>query len=171
MRTPASIAGHPLHPMLIAFPVGLFIFSLVCDVVSNFASSPETWATVALYTMAGGFIGALLAAIPGLIDLLSLADARVRKIGLTHMSLNLLVVGLYAVNLWLRLGGAGNQGAPFWLAVAAVLILAVSGWLGAEMVHRHGVGVDTREDASTSPEGEGRTATARAAATNSARMK
>jgi len=60
MRTPASVAGHPIHAMLIVFPVGLFIFSLVCDLISLRSADPATWATVALYTMvpkaAGGYL-------------------------------------------------------------------------------------------------------------------
>lgn len=171
MRTPASIAGHPLHPMLIVFPVGLFIFSFASDIISRFASNQEIWITMAFYTMAGGFIGALAAAIPGLIDLLSLANARVKKIALTHMSLNLLVVGLYAVNLWLRFTGASNQGIAFWLSTAAVVILAVSAWLGAEMVHRHGVGVDIREDSAKSPGGARRGAGIASSTTPSAPTK
>lgn len=112
MRTPASIAGHPIHPMLIVFPVGLLIFSLVCDLISLGSADPFVWATVALYTMAGGFIGALLAAVPGLIDLLSLTDARVKKLAIAHMSLNLIAVTLYAVNLWLRFNDAAIVGTP-----------------------------------------------------------
>jgi uncharacterized membrane protein len=96
-----------------------------------------------LYTMVGGFIGALVAAVPGLIDLLSLTDPSVKKIAITHMSINLVAVALFAVNIWLRVGGAGNTGTPLILSVIAIAILAVSGWLGGEMVHRHGVGVDT----------------------------
>ncbi|HEY7945172.1 MAG TPA: DUF2231 domain-containing protein [Casimicrobiaceae bacterium] len=143
MRTPASVAGHPLHAMLIVFPAGLLIFSLICDLISLGSANPATWATVAQYTMVGGFIGALVAAVPGLIDLLSLSDPRVKKIALTHMSINLVVVALFAINIWLRLNGAGNTGTPLILSIVAILILAVSGWLGGEMVHRYGVGVDT----------------------------
>jgi uncharacterized membrane protein len=143
MRTPASVAGHPLHTMLIVFPVGLLIFSLICDLCSLGSANPATWATVALYRMVGGFIGALVAAVPGLIDLLSLTDPQIKKIAIIHMSINLAVVALFAVNIWLRLGGAGNTGTPLILSVIAIAILAVSGWLGGEMVHRHGVGVDT----------------------------
>ncbi|MEP6996056.1 MAG: DUF2231 domain-containing protein [Betaproteobacteria bacterium] len=142
MRTPASVAGHPLHVMLIVFPVGLLIFSLICDLISLGSANPATWATVALYTMCGGFIGALVAAVPGLIDLLSLSDPQVKKIAIIHMSINLAAVALFAVNIWLRFGGAGNTGTPLILSVVAIAILAVSGWLGGEMVHRHGVGVD-----------------------------
>ena len=143
MRTPASVAGHPLHAMLIVFPVGLLIFSLICDLCSLGSANPAIWATVALYTMVGGFIGALVAAVPGLIDLLSLTDPSVKKIAITHMSINLVAVALFAVNIWLRLGGSPNTGTPLVLSVIAIAILAVSGWLGGEMVHRHGVGVDT----------------------------
>lgn len=141
MRTRASVAGHPIHAMLIVFPVGLFIFSLICDLVSLCVADAATWTIVALYTMIGGFIGALIAAIPGLIDLLSLTDARVKKIAITHMSINLVAVALYAINIWLRLQGSPTASTPLVLSVIAVLGLAVSGWLGGEMVHVHGVGV------------------------------
>lgn len=144
MRTPASIAGHPIHPMLITVPVGLFIFSLICDLVSLRSATPETWVTVAQYTMAGGFIGALVAAIPGVIDFLSLNESKVKKIAIMHMALNLVALTLYAVNLWLRIYHGSNQGLPLVLSLIAFAILGVSGWLGAEMVHKHGVGVDLR---------------------------
>lgn len=143
MRTPASIAGHPIHPMLITFPIGLLVFSLICDLIALRSANVETWTTVALYTMIGGFIGALAAAIPGTIDFLSLTEPRVKKIALLHMSLNLVAVTLYAVNIWLRVNGVESRGTPLLLSVVAVGILSISGWLGAEMVHKHGVGVDT----------------------------
>lgn len=143
MRTPASIAGHPLHPMLITIPMGLFIFSLVCDLISLRSAEPSIWVTVALYTMVGGFIGALIAAAPGIIDFLSLIDSKVKKIAILHMSLNLVALTLYAVNMWMRFNTNDNSGMPLILSLIAVAILAGSGWLGAEMVHKHAVGVDT----------------------------
>ena len=143
MRTPASIAGHPIHPMLITFPIGLLVFSLICDLIALRSANVETWTTVALYTMIGGFIGALAAAIPGTIDFLSLTEPRVKKIALLHMALNLVAVTLYAVNIWLRVNGVESRGTPLLLSVVAVGILSISGWLGAELVHKHDVGVDT----------------------------
>lgn len=142
MRTPASIAGHPIHPMLITFPVGLFIFSLICDLCSMRSAEPATWALVAFYTMVGGFVGALAAAIPGLIDLLSLSDPGIKKTAITHMSINLVVVALYAINIWLRTKNGTNVGTPIVLSIIGVAMLAVSGWLGGKMVHLAGVGVD-----------------------------
>jgi len=129
--------------MLIPFPIGLLIFSLVCDVISLVSEDPAIWATVALYSMVAGFIGALIAAVPGVIDLLSLAERKVKRIALTHMAINLVAVTLYAVNIGLRLTGADNHGIPLLLSAAAVVLLGISGWLGGEMVYAHAVGVDS----------------------------
>jgi uncharacterized membrane protein len=128
--------------MLIVFPVGLLIFSLICDLVSTRSADPTTWTLVAFYTMVGGFIGALVAAVPGLIDLLSLADKAIKKTAITHMSINLVVVALYAMNIWLRASATTSTGTHLLLSVVGVGLLAVSGWLGGKMVHEHGVGVD-----------------------------
>lgn len=142
MLTPARIGSHPIHPMLIPFPIGLFVFSLICDLISLGAQTPDNWISAALYTMVGGLIGAVLAAVPGVIDLLSLTERTVKKIALTHMALNVTVVVLYAVNLWLRVTSGTNHGGPLVLSIVAVAVLALSGWLGGEMVYRHAVGVE-----------------------------
>ena len=145
MRTPANIARHPIHPMLVPLPIGLWIFSFACDVIALFVANPETWKTVALYAMVGGIIGALAAAIFGFIDLLSLPTG-IRRTGLMHMVINLIIVILFLVNAWLRIGssdaGAGSAGLV-WLSLIAILLLVVSGWLGGKMVYTSGVAVDT----------------------------
>jgi uncharacterized membrane protein len=141
METPASIRKHPLHPMLIAFPVGLWIFSLICDGISFWIGDPE-WHVVAFYTMVGGLIGGLLAAIPGAIDLYSLKEARPKRIGLAHMAINIVVMTMYAINIGLRVT---DEDAPtsfsIWLSVIAVILLLISGWLGGELVHVLHIGV------------------------------
>jgi uncharacterized membrane protein len=101
--------------------------------------------------MVGGFIGALCAAVPGLIDLIYYKGgaAQVKKIALTHMTINLIVVALYAINIWLRAGAASLTGpgmsVPLLLSILGVALLCVSGWLGGQMVHVYGVGVEGRE--------------------------
>jgi uncharacterized membrane protein len=145
MRTPASIARHPIHPMLVPLPIGLWVFSFACDLIFTFGPHTAVWKTVALYTMVGGLIGALLAALPGLIDLLSL-PAGPRTTAIIHMSVNLTVVALFAINIWLRVS-AGDMGASstgtVWLSVIAIGLLLVSGWLGGKLVYEGGVAVDT----------------------------
>lgn len=141
MRTPANIAKHPIHPMLVAIPIGLWIFSLICDLVHRFGSTNPNWQVVAWYTLVGGIIFALIAAVPGFIDMLSLPWAT-KRIALIHMSINLTVVALYVVNAYIRKHSHGTSDAGLWLSVLAVLMLAVSGWLGGKMVYVHGVAVD-----------------------------
>src|SRR5687768_7744905 len=103
MRTPASIAKHPIHPMLVTIPIGLWLFSLVSDLVFRFGGGGDQWQTVAFYAMVGGVVGALLAAIPGIIDMLSLPKYP-KRTAITHMALNLTVVALYVINIFVRLG-------------------------------------------------------------------
>ena len=141
MRTPASVAKHPLHPMLIPIPIGLWIFSLVCDLAFVFGAGATHWATVSFWTMLGGIVGAIIAAIPGIIDMLSLRDTP-KKLALAHMALNVTVIVLYAMNFGMRLNGGAISGLPLAFSVIAVVLLGVSGWLGGHMVYVHGVGVD-----------------------------
>ena len=145
MRTPASVAGHPVHPMLVPIPIGLWLFSLVCDLLFVFGTGVSLWTTLAFYTMIGGIVGAALAAIPGFIDMLSLSGSR-KRIALVHMALNLVVIALYAFNVGLRIDGTSTAGLPVGLSVAAVALLALSGWLGGHLVYvyRVGVGVEDR---------------------------
>ena len=153
MRTPANIAKHPIHPMLVTIPIGLWVFSFVCDLI-YLSGKAGPWSTVALYTMVGGIIGALLAAVPGLIDLLSL-PSEPRKTAIYHMVINLTVVALYVVNVWLRLSTPDNLQGPVWLSVIAIGLLLVSGWLGGKMVYVYGIAVDAApEQTSTSSSAE-----------------
>jgi uncharacterized membrane protein len=145
MRTPASIAGHPIHPMLVPIPIGLWIFSLVCDLIHAGGSANPAWTTVALYTMGGGIVGALLAALPGLIDLLSL-PAGPRATAIKHMAINLTVVALYLINFWLRERSSGEPGGLMWLSIIALGLLVISGWLGGKLVYEHGVAVTPGHD-------------------------
>jgi len=133
--------------MLIVFPIGLWIFSLVCDVIYHAGAHNPFWKAVAFYAMAGGIIGALLAAIPGFIDYLSLTDARTKKIATTHMVLNLIVVALFIFNLGIRYN-ASPAGDMFGLVLSLIGIafMSVSGWLGGALVYEHRVGVNPRRE-------------------------
>ena len=143
MRTPASVAGHPIHPMLVTIPIGLWIFSLACDLI-HVGGGATAWTTVALFTMGGGIVGALAAALFGSIDMLSLPPGP-RKTALAHMAINLAVVALYAVNFALRLRAETSEpGKLIWLSVIAIALLGMSGWLGGKLVYEHGIGVDTK---------------------------
>ena len=141
MISPASILKHPIHPMLIPFPIALWIFSFVCDVIYASGWGGVVWNDMAFYAMAGGIIGALLAAVPGYLDYRSLTDPRVTSIGRWHMLINLSIVILFAINLWLRTASEPGALLPVLLSLVGIAMLGVSGWLSGELVYVHGVAV------------------------------
>jgi uncharacterized membrane protein len=146
MRTPANIAGHPIHPMLVPIAIGGFVLSFAFDIVCwvTGASAPNLWNQLAYFTMLGGIVGALLAAIPGLIDLLSLPAGPIKSTAIKHMALNLTIVALYIFNAWKRHGAPADLGLPMALSAIAIVLLLISGWLGGKLVFEGGVGVDGR---------------------------
>jgi len=144
VRTPAQIAGHPIHPMLVPFPIGCFIVSFVCDLTFVLGAGATHWATISFWTMLFGILGAVVAAIPGVIDMLSLAGAP-KKLALMHMALNATLVVLYAMNFGMRLNGGAIAGVPFAFSVVGVMVLAASGWIGGHMVFVHRVAVTEKE--------------------------
>jgi uncharacterized membrane protein len=147
MSTPASIAKHPVHPILVAFPIGLFAFSLACDVIYGIVDQP-VWATVAFYCMGGGIIGGLLAAVPGFIDFLSFRESAIKILATKHMAANILGLIIYSVNFSLRLKDEIAFTGALSLSVFGVIILALGGWIGGEMVYVKGIAVEPAEQLS-----------------------
>jgi uncharacterized membrane protein len=144
MSSPASIAKHPIHPMLIGFPIGLWVFALVCDVV-RLAGGSEVWSTVALYSIAGGIVGAALAAVPGLIDYFSIDEDEMKQIATYHLFLNLGALVIFGINFWLRVRGDAEGTIPFLLSLAGVIGIGIGGWLGGKMVYVKGMAVEAVE--------------------------
>lgn len=154
MTARVTIAGHPIHVMLVTIPIGLWIFTLTSDVVFTVTADPR-WEATALFTLAGGIAGALLAAVPGLFDLLGLQASRERRLGIFHMSLNLAIVAVQAINLALRITSGHDTSLSFALSALAVAALLVSGWLGGQLVHVLGV-TQPAGAAALSPQRDGR---------------
>ncbi len=146
MALKAQIAQHPIHPMLVVFPIGLWVFSFVCYTVFMLGGA-EVWKTVAMYSMAGGIIGAALAAIPGMIDLFSMNKSKARSVGIWHMLINVTVLTLFTVAYFLRLGDATEEAVTYIITVIAIVLLAVSGWLGGELVYVYGVATRAYQEA------------------------
>lgn len=142
---------HPLHPILIHFPIALFALSLVLDLLSLVLDHAGVYLQGSLYVMTAGEVAALLAAVPGLVDFGSIRrDAKAKRIGAGHAVLNITAVAVYAVNLWFRWGpwdtsnaaGADRVSAlGLLLSLVGLGLLVVSGYLGGRMVYGYGVAV------------------------------
>jgi uncharacterized membrane protein len=144
MESKAKLLGHPIHPMLIVLPLGLFIGAVVFDALYLWRGSPA-FATVAYWNIAGGVVGGLLAALFGAIDWFAIpTGTRAKRIGLLHGGSNVVVVVIFAM-VWLMRGDTRDT-APttnlFLLEVVALALGSVAGWFGGELVDRLGVGVD-----------------------------
>jgi uncharacterized membrane protein len=141
-KSTAQVAGHPLHPMLIPFPISFLVATLVCDVVF-WRTGNSGWVTATLYLLGAALVMAALAALAGLTDFAG--DARIRSLDASwhHMLGNVVVVLLSLWN-WYRRYQAGDAAVlPIGLLLSAVvvLILLYTGWRGWEMVYKHRVAI------------------------------
>jgi uncharacterized membrane protein len=143
MESKAKLFGHPIHPMLIPFPLGLLATSVVFDVI-HLLTDTGKWAEVAHWMIAAGVIGGLAAAPFGLLDWLAVpTGTRAKSIGLWHGAGNVVVVLLFGVSWLLRRDAPRDPDLlPFLLSLVGVAIAVVTGWLGGELVDRLRVGVD-----------------------------
>ena len=139
-----KIFGHPVHPMLVVFPVGLFATAVVFDILYLILGNP-VFPTVSFYMIAAGVVGGLLAAIFGLMDWLGLPNSsRARFIGGWHGIGNFVIVVLFASSWFLRRGDVNfvPTSLALILSFAGIGLALITAWLGGEMVFRLGVGVD-----------------------------
>lgn len=148
MASPASFNGHPIHPMIIPFPIALWVFSLVADVIYLWRGNPVWRDWIAFYVLLAGIMGGAAAAVPGLIDWLSLTDKAVVKIANWHARLNVIALLVFASSFYLRTKSgtslvSGSYTIPLALSVLGVGLITISGWLGGEMVFKHGVAVSS----------------------------
>ena len=141
MKSKASISGHPIHPMLIPFPIALWIFSLASDLIYLFGFGGPVWKDIALYTMVGGIVGGVAAAIPGYVDYRSLSDPVIVRVAQMHMIINVALIILFTIDAGLRILNGNEALLPVFLSVLGVAGLGVSGWLGGELVYVQGVAV------------------------------
>jgi uncharacterized membrane protein len=141
-QSTAQIAGHPLHPMLIPFPVAFLVATLVCDLIFS-RTGNSAWSTASLWLLGAALIMAALAAVAGLIDFLGDRQLRDLSAAWHHMFGNVIAVMLSLINWYRRYTDGDAVVLPLGLVLSllVVLILLYTGWRGWEMVYRHRVGV------------------------------
>jgi uncharacterized membrane protein len=145
-KSTAQIGGHPLHPMLIPFPITCLIGAFVTDII-YLVTGDRGFATASHWLIGFGIGTALIAAVAGIVDYMG--DDRIRKLGtaLQHMMANVAAVVVAIINFIVRLDDPGDVASlGVYLSGATVLILAYSGWLGGELVYRHRVAVQETPD-------------------------
>lgn len=149
-QSTASIAGHPIHPMLIPFPIAFFVGTFACDIV-YWQTANAAWATPTLWLLGAGLVMAALAAIAGATDVFG--DTRIRALNDAwwHAGGNVLVVLIELYNWYARYseGAAAIVPTGIILSLIVTCVLLFTGWKGWEMVYRHRVGVADEQAGTT----------------------
>jgi uncharacterized membrane protein len=142
-----TLAGHPLHPQLIAAPTALMPLSLILDLM-YLSTKKRSYADAAYYSLIGGYFGGLAAAVAGAIDYFSIQPrTRTKNIANIHALLNIGIIGLFSANLFLRRGKRVPTGTlPIALSAVGNIGILVSAWYGGQMVYTHGVRVKGVQD-------------------------
>jgi uncharacterized membrane protein/nitrite reductase/ring-hydroxylating ferredoxin subunit len=145
MRSKIHLSGHPLHPILVAFPIAFFSGTFLFDLLGMVFKIPALWQTGMYLELAGcGF--AVLAAVPGIVDYFSIvppkssAKARATKHGL----INVIVLLIFVFTWFYRRGISANPAIVISAEAAGVILLSIAGWLGGTLVHRNQIGIDHR---------------------------
>lgn len=138
----AALAGHPLHPILIPFPIAFLIGAFATDLGHWWTADPF-WARASLWLVGGGVATAALASVLGLVDFLTIDRARVHRVGWVHALGNGAVVLLALANWLLRLDDPAAAVLPWGIALSSVVaaLLVATGWAGGELAYRHMIGV------------------------------
>jgi uncharacterized membrane protein len=147
IATTAKMGGHPIHPMLIPFPIALLVATFACDLVF-WGTSNTFWAQTAFWSLTAAIVTAAIAALAGLIDFFGNSQIRAISDAWKHMIGNLVAVGLAAVNLWLRYDGdVAGAVLPWGLVLSAVVVILLlyTGWKGGELVYHYRVGMQPED--------------------------
>jgi uncharacterized membrane protein/nitrite reductase/ring-hydroxylating ferredoxin subunit len=145
MKSKAHFKGHPLHPILVSFPIAFFIGTVIFDVL-GLAYARDDFYTTAMYLEIAGIGFALLAAIPGIIDYFFVIppNSSAKKRGTRHGLINITMVIIFSVALMLRQKQEVSFMIIFGLEIAGIILLSIAGWLGGTLVFRNQIGVDIR---------------------------
>lgn len=146
-RSTASIGGHPIHPMLVPFPIAFLVGAFLADI--GYLKWGGMWAYAATWLIAAGIVSALLAAIFGFTDFVGEKRIRQLKVARYHMVGNLIVVALSVWNLLVHSQDGAIAVIPTGITLSAIVVvlLLINGWTGGHMVYRHGVAVRPLVDA------------------------
>lgn len=141
-RSFVAIAGHPLHPMLVAFPIAYLVGALACD-AAYWWTGDVFWAKVSIWVLGAGFVMGGIAALAGTLDFMIVREIRHHVTSWSHFLAAVMMLSLTGANWWLRVGDPAGGVMPWGIYLSAITVLAltVAGWLGGKLVFEHKVGV------------------------------
>ena len=142
----AGAYGHPVHPIMVTVPIGAWVCSLVFDFVSYGSSDPRIWSVGAMWLILFGIIGAVLAAVWGVIDLRNVPKATAAfNTGRLHATLNSAAIVIFLISFFWRYRTQDSWDAspvgPLVLSILGMAVVGASGFLGGKLAYHYGVRV------------------------------
>jgi uncharacterized membrane protein len=137
-----AIAQHPLHPLIVTFPIA-FLSGVAGADIGYWLTGDAFWARAAIWLIGAGFVSGLAAALTGMLDFLRIDRVRKRSAGWIHMFGNIAAMALTLVNWILRWNNVEGAILPVGIIISVIVasLLAITGWFGAELIYRHKVAV------------------------------
>lgn len=137
-----TIAGHPLHPPMVVFPVALLVAAAGSD-IGYWLTRDPFWARASVWLLGAGLLTGLVAAAIGLSDFLKIGRVRKHTAGWAHMYANVISLVLTTINFWLRLGDPVKNILFTGLLISVIVatLLGIGGWFGGELIYRHKIAV------------------------------
>jgi uncharacterized membrane protein len=141
-RSTAKLFGHPIHPMLVPFPIAFFTGAFVTDIIYSRTAELQ-WQYFSIWLIVGGLIMGGLAAVAGITDYAGDRRVRAARPATPHMLLNIAAMLLSLLNAFVHSRDGWTAVVPQGLILSGIvtLLLLVSAWLGGSLTYRHGVGV------------------------------
>lgn len=145
MNSKASFKSHPIHPILVSFPIAFLFGTFISDLMGKFSENNSFWQT-GYYLEIAGIVMGLVAAVPGLIDFLFTVPPKssAKKRGLKHALINVSHLVLFFIAFMIRRNEAANMNVVLILEAIGVVLISIAGYLGGTLVYRNQIGVDPR---------------------------
>lgn len=147
MKSRLQIAGHPIHVMVVAMPIGLYSASLVCDFLYLILRDPF-WFRMAYWAIAFGLVTHLAAIATGVPDFLAILQERseAKRTAMSHLVFGISLLVVQGLNLGLRNGGevppSGSVAMPVIVNLIGAALTGLQGWYGGELVYRYRIGIE-----------------------------
>lgn len=137
-----AIAGHPLHPLIVTFPI-TFLVSVVATDLAYWWTRDAFWATASFWLIGAGIVTGILAALSGMVDFAKINRVRENKAGWIHMVGNVAALLFSTYNFFIRWNNVTTGVLPSGLVVSIIVavLLGITGWYGGELVYRHKIAV------------------------------
>lgn len=143
MYSKVKAMGHPLHLMLVSFPIGLWLTSVVFDLI-HFITGNGYWSGVAFWMITAGTVGGLIAALAGATDWTGIPkDTRAKRVGMIHGLGNTIVLSLFVASWLVRLHAPDDPSIiAYVLSFLGAALVSGTAWLGGELTGHYGVGIE-----------------------------